>query len=193
MFLTTMKKLLAGLSLLACTSAIAGPLTVQLNGINSFDELRSAANTVLTFNVGANAHVTSLRYDVNLTAYNPSWLSELGLAYTNSAISDGVLTRPGFGNDLFGTGSFTGFVDLIGLNLDFRVGADGILRLEFYETLNDSSVAPDGRWNSGTLVFEIDGYQAPGEVPEPASALLLAGGIAAMGYARRRRAKRAAH
>lgn len=193
MSLTIMKKLFAGLSLLACTSAFAGPLTVELNGIDSVGARLSGLNTVMTFNVGANARVTSLSYAVNLTAYDPSYLSEIGVAYTNSAANDGVLTRPGFDNNSAGTSSFANFVDLVLLGFDLQVGADGILRLEFYETFNDGQVSPDGRWNSGTLVFEIDGYQAPGEVPEPASALLLAGGIAAMGYARRRRAKRAAH
>jgi len=188
-----MKKLLAGFSLLACTSAFAGPLTVELNGIDSVGARLSGLNTVMTFNVGANAHVTSLSYDVNLTAYSPSWLSEMGVAYTNSDSTAGALTRPGFENLISGTSNYARLVDLVLLGLDFQVGADGILRLEFFEDFNDSRVSPDGRWNSGTLVFEIDGYQAPGEVPEPASALLLAGGVAAMGYARRRRAKRAAH
>jgi len=193
MSLAVMKKLLAGLSLLACTSAFAGPLTVELDGINSVGARLSGLNTVMTFNVGANAHVTSFRYDVNLTAYDPSYLSEISVAYTDSSADNGALTRPGVGNGHAGTSSFVGFADLVLLDLDFYVGADGILRLEFFETFNDSQISPDGRWNSGTLVFEIDGYQAPGEVPEPASALLLAGGIAAMGYARRRRAQRAAH
>ena len=54
-------------------------------------------------------------------------------------------------------------------------------------------VSPDGRWNFGTITFEYTPEQVAGEVPEPATALLLGGGAMLMGYAgRRRRARKAA-
>jgi hypothetical protein len=49
------------------------------------------------------------------------------------------------------------------------VGADGILRLEFYDY--DDVAGADGQWNFGTVAFDVQ--QAPSvpgtNVPEPAS------------------------
>jgi len=193
MSVNMIKKLLAGFSLLACTSAIAGPLTVDVNGITSVGEFGDERNTVMLFDVGANATVRSVSYSVNITAFSPSWLSEIGLGFTDLAITDGVLLTPGAGNRAGGTASFSDYIDLAVEDLLFQVGADGILRLEFFDDFDDGSVDPDARWNFGSFTFQIDGYgdtePEPAPVPEPASALLLAGGIAAMGHARRRRTR----
>ncbi|MGI4720532.1 MAG: PEP-CTERM sorting domain-containing protein [Janthinobacterium lividum] len=186
MSLNSLKKLLAGLSLLVCTSAFAGPLTFTFTeGIDSIGELGDPNNTVLTFDVGANSRITSVYYAVNVTAYSPSWLDELGLAFTNSKVTEGVLLRPGVGDSFSGTSRYRDTVDLMLEGLDFTVGVDGILRLEFYEDWDDARVYPDGRWNFGTFTFGIDPFEEPADVPEPASALLVAAGLAAIGYRRR--------
>ena len=187
MLLSSLKKAFVGLSLLACSSVFATPLTVDVSGILSNGALGDAENTVLTFNVGANAKITSVDFDFNITAYDPSWLSEIGLDFTDSAGTQGVTFFPGIGIMAPGTESFADYADLTELGLDFQVGADGLLRLEFYEDFDDL-VGADGIWNFGTITF---GVENAAEVPEPASALLLAGGAAMMGFAgRRRRAKR---
>jgi hypothetical protein len=155
-------------------------------------------NTVLTYNVGANSVITGISYNVNLTAFSPSWLAELALLFTGSdEFGEGVYFTPGFDDLNSGTGSYSDSADLVALGLSFAVGADGILRLEFAEDYDDFAGA-DGQWNFGTLTFEIDGYVppgdpgTPGEVPEPASALLMAAGLGMLGYGRRRRATQAA-
>jgi hypothetical protein len=174
MLLSSFKKMFVGLSLLACSSVFAAPLTVDVTGILSNGEMGDADNTVLTFNVGANAKITSIGYDFNLTAYDPSWLSEIGLAFTDSSGLLGVVFNPGVGVMDSGTESYADYADLTALGLDFQVGADGLLRLEFYEDFDDI-VGADGIWNFGTITF---GVENEAEVPEPASALLLAGGAA---------------
>lgn len=189
MSLASFNKLLVSLSFFACTSLFAAPLVVDVTGVQSNGEFGDPNNTVLTFNVGANSTITSLDYVLNLTAYRPSWLSEIGLAFTDSSVSDGVLFNPGLGTDASGTQTYSGSADLSALGLSFQVGSDGILRLEFYEDWDDFT-GPDGQWNFGTITFGVTPVDQPGDpepVPEPASTLLVAGGLALMGYAGRRR------
>lgn len=193
MTLRSLNKLLVGLSLLACTSAFATPFTFNVAGTQSYAGFGNAANTVYEINVGANATITSVSFDVNVTAYTPSWLSELGLGFTNGGVTDGVLLRPGSGFNASGTATFSDVVDLVAQGLSFSVDADGILRLEFFEQFNDASISPDGIWNSGTFTFFTDGVDVPppSDVPEPATGLLMGAGLGLMGYTARRRRQRA--
>ena len=184
MSLASFNKLLVSLSLFACASVFAAPLVVNVAGIQSQGEIGESGNTVLTYDVGANSVITSVAYSFNLTAFSPSWLTEIGLAFTDSDSLDGVAFNPGLGNNSPGTASYAGFGDLVDLGLDFAVGADGILRLEFYEDFDDFA-GVDGVWNFGTITFGIEPVNV--EVPEPASGLLLGAGLAMMGYANRRR------
>jgi hypothetical protein len=178
----TIATLLASLSFIACTSAIAAPLVIDVTGIQSYDDLGNPGNTVLTFNVGANATITSFAYDVTLSTVVPSYLSEIGLQFSNSA-GTGFDFAPGFGDDRAGTASYAASTDL-GTN-SFTVGADGLLRLEFFEFFDDFDGMVDGRWDIGTLTFGIQ--DAPQGVPEPATGLLMGAGLALMGYAAQRR------
>ena len=191
MSLNVLKKAMLSALLLASSSAFAAQITVDINDIDSYGVFRSPENTVLNFNIGANSYITGVSYSLNLTAFSPSWASEMAFAFTNSKVTEGVLINPAFIYDVPGTGTFADTLDLISEDLDFYVGADGILRLEFYEDYNDPRVSPDGRWNFGTITFEYTPEEVAGEVPEPATALLLGGGAMLMGYAGRRRAAKA--
>ena len=172
MALHSLNKLFVGLSFFACTSVFAAPLTFDVSGIQSFGARGQPGNPVYTFDVGANATITSVSYNVNLTAFTPSWLSEVGLSVSDSALVDGIVLTPGFGVDASGTGTYTAFSDLVAQGLSFSVGADGMLRLEFYEGFDDEDLSPDGIWNVGTVTFNFAGDPVdPGaDVPEPASA-----------------------
>jgi hypothetical protein len=183
------KQLLVGVSLLACSSAFATPFTFNVAGARSAGEFGNEGNSVYEINVGANATITSVSYDVNLTAFPPSFFSEMFLAFTNFSSSRGGNLNPGVGVNEAGTETFSGMDDLVADGLSFSVDADGILRLEFYEGFDDPSISPDSVWNFGTITFNADIVDGPptGDVPEPASGFLIGAGLALMGYTARRR------
>lgn len=155
---------------------------VNVAGIASVGAQGAAGNTVLTYNVGANASVTGIGWDVNVSAFSPSWLSELVVGFGSSTTGEVNLTV-GIGDDMAGSAGYTsgGIVDLVGLGLSFNVNADGVLRLEFFEGFDDATVSPDGRWNSGLLTIQV------AAIPEPATYGLMALGLFAVGAAARRR------
>ncbi|MDN4058424.1 PEP-CTERM sorting domain-containing protein [Massilia sp. YIM B02769] len=187
MSLNALKAVLAGLTLLASSSLFAAQITVDIGGVNSYGEIGDPANSIINQFIGENSHLTGISYDINVTAYRPSWLEELGLSITNSKGTAGIFFNPGIGDWFAGTTSYSGSANLVDLGLDFFVGNDGILRLEFFEDFDDFGVNPDGRWNFGTITFEYTPQADPVDVPEPATALLLGGGAMLMGFAGRRR------
>lgn len=189
MKIITFKKLLASLSLLASSSLFAAPVTFDVTGIQSHGLYGDPDNTVVLLDVGANSVVTSIAYDVTLTADSPSWLADMVVGFENSKQTDGVFFTPGIEEWFPGTMSYSGFADLALLGLAFEVGVDGILRLEFFEDWDDL-VGVDGQWDFGTITFGIEtvDVEEPGEVPEPSTTLLIGAGLAMLGYTGRRRA-----
>lgn len=178
----------------ASTSALSGAIksnvptatstvvTFDVSGIFSNEPLGNALNEVFPIAVGANSTVVGVGWDVTLFADSPSWLSEMVVGMGSS--SQGFLNlTPGVGDDFSGTATYSsgGIVDLVGLNLSFQVGPDGVLRLEFFEAFNDFAGDWDGKWESGTLSFAI------AQVPEPSTYGLMALGLLGVGAMVRRR------
>ncbi|MFA5683087.1 MAG: choice-of-anchor D domain-containing protein [Lysobacteraceae bacterium] len=122
---------------------------LPLAGIETNGEYGDPGNTVIEVNIGANNTVLAVSFDVTVQAFSPSWRSESIVDFTDSALTGGVGLTPGFEDDSSGTGQYSsgGLVDLVGLGLDFQVGADGILRFEFYEGFDDATPDPDALWS----------------------------------------------
>lgn len=177
--------LLAGalaLSPIAATTASAATLIVPLAGIASNNLEGSPANVVKTYLLGANAEVTRFTFNISMTAIDPSWLNEMQVTFTNSARTQGVRTSL-YPDQNPGSATFSGSWDLTAMDLNFNLGADGILRIEFCELYNDPG--QDGIYTAGTMVFEYTGV--PSVVPEPATWGLMIAGFGMAGLAMRRR------
>lgn len=158
---------------------VLAPLIVDVTGVPSVGLRAAAGNTVLTFNIGADTTVSSFSWNITLNADSPSFLSEMKLQFTDSAISEGLIFTAAGADARSGTGSYAGTVDLAAQHLDFDVLGDGILRLEFYESFKDAPAGvADGHWTAGTVTFGLTHV-----VPEPASLALF--GIALLLLAKR--------
>jgi len=171
-------------------AAQAETVTFDVTGIESFDSLGTTGNGVYHLDLGAGATITGVAWDVTLTAYSPSWLSELLAELGNTGVEvadpayDWYRLRPGFGNNVSGTASYSGSVDLTGED-QFSLLDDGLLRIEFAEWFDDFSGAPDGIWDSGTLTVTYT--PTTGGVPEPATWAMMIAGFGLVGSAMRRR------
>lgn len=146
-------------------------LQVDTTGILNNDERGAASNVVLDFYVGSGASITSLAWNVNVTSYPGSYLSEMKVTFSDT-LGNGITFTPGNGDDFDGTMNYAGFQDFGELGQIFNVGADGILRLEFHDGFKDLAFdEPEGVWNSGTLTFGI------AQVPEPPVYAMVLGGL----------------
>lgn len=131
--------------------------------------------SALGFAAGTQLTVTGIGWDVAITAFAPSWLSEMAVSF------DGIVSlRPGAGFDVSGSSLFSsgGIIKLADVSLPDIVLPSGMLTLSFYETFEDGSVNPDGIWDGGSITIQV-----AEKVPAPGAVALL--GIA--GFAARRR------
>lgn len=159
----------------------ATSVVLNLANVPNVDERDATSNIVYDLFVGAGARIFSLQWELTLTSYPGSYLSEMQLTFSDTQ-GNGVTFTPGGGDEFDGTSNYAGFQDLRPAAQDFALGADGILRLEFHDAYKDLGFdEPEGIWNSGTLRFGVS------VVPEPASFALALGGLIAVGAVVNRR------
>lgn len=181
------------LAVSAFASADTFTYSFDVSGLQTNGTFGDASNYWTTFDIGAafagysNFVVTGVGYDVNLTANDPSWLSEIRFTLTNVGLTAGIFSSPGFADANPGTASYVsdGIEDLVADGLDFALDADNLLRLEMAEAFNDPEVSIDGVVNSGTYTIQFEAQP----VPEPAT--LAALGVGAAALLRRRKNKKA--
>ncbi len=163
--------------------------SVSVAGLESFDGLSAAGNTVLLIDIGAmlgnagsSVTMTSIGWDVTGTAEGASWQSEMRFYFDDNIAPDltGLFLRPLSTNGP-GTGSATsgGQIDLTDNAIPNIVLPNGILRIELFESFDDAAGVRDGIWDSGSLMIGV------AEVPAPGAAALL--GLAGLTGLRRRR------
>ncbi|HJU41068.1 MAG TPA: hypothetical protein VJ724_15975 [Tahibacter sp.] len=121
-------------------------------GRTSNGEFRSgdANNSVVELNIGAGNSLQGVAVDASVTANDPSWLFEARITFSSSdpkdpnAITYTASETEEPGTEETSTGGVVMFAD-IPLD-DIPVGKDGILRIEWHEDFDDTSVDPDANW-----------------------------------------------
>lgn len=178
----------------AASAAGAAGIVVPFNvaGIQSFDALGDSSNTVVLFDAaaalglpsGTSVTMNGIGWDVavfadpNVGPFGGSWISEIRVAFRDSANLNGFNLTPAAGN-VPGPGSgASAVIKLDTVPLPEIILADGILRLEFFDSFDDAADVADGAWVSGVLNLQF--------VPAPGAAALA--GMGGLLVARRRRA-----
>lgn len=161
------------------TSAHAGEvveLIVDVDGWQATSLFGDAGNTSTTFDIGADAHVIGIDWDITLQTFGESLANEalFWFGSTSSPQSLGGLLVT-IAAPLAAPAEFTGSADLVDLGLDFTVDADGVLSVEAAELLTTAPGVESG-WE-GTLTISY--------VPVPAPAGLAVLGVLAIGRRRR--------
>ncbi|GJI94200.1 hypothetical protein RugamoR57_09180 [Duganella caerulea] len=154
---------------------------VNVAGIQSYDVAGTPGNTVIDLNLGALAQVTSVSWNFDITAHDPSWLSDMQVSFMPS-VGDGVVFTAS-GTNGAGSEHQQGSANLTDLGLSFKVAADGKLHLEFSESFKDLGPGQaDSQWDSGSFTI---GYVSA--VPEPSTYAMMMLGLLAVGAVARRR------
>jgi len=175
---------LAFIVLLASGGVVKADFMLNVSGMNTVGELGDARNSVRLLNLSPNAVVNQISWTaVSFRSSDPSWLSEVSFALSNSDQSQSWTFRM---TDLQESGTYTGsgtqldFVDSTGG--PFTLLSDGILRLETYETFADAGLTPNATITAGTLTITA--------VPEPSSMILIVSIIGCFGVRSRFKANR---
>lgn len=148
-------------------------------------------NTVMFLNIGVDRFITGVGWDVTLTAFAPSWRSEITVLVTDSTGTGGFYFRPGsadptpggptrYISDFAGNGADDG-PEVAKLyqfaTAEIRTLSDGVIRLEFFETYEGGIDFENGLWNSGRIMLQ--------ELRIPAPGVLALAGVGLLGCKRR--------
>ncbi len=135
---------------------------LSMAGITSVDALDDADNIVIDLNIGAGNALTGLSWDVGLATVGASWLSEPVILFSDSTGStdpEGIFLTVGIGDDAPGDSEYSsgGVISFSSIPLpDITVGADGILRLQFFEDFDDGP-GVDANWRDAVVPAVIAG------------------------------------
>lgn len=161
------------------TSAHAGDvveLIVDVDNWESASLFGDAGNTSATFDIGADAHVVGVAWDITLQTFGESLANEALFWFGSTSAPQKLGGRlVNIAAPMAAPVEFIGSADLVTLGIDFQVDADGILSIEAAELLA-TEPGVESRWD-GTLTISY--------IPVPAPAGLAVLGLLAIGRRRR--------
>lgn len=164
---------LAGLTISGITTqSHALTFTLDVSGMASWDFQGDPDNEILELFIGANAPISYISWNLNITTVGASWADEL----TIGIFGNSTIINPASGDAFSVTNmNYQGTIDAAHIIL----GADGILDFEFYEIgFDDNANAIDAFFEAGsTITVTI--------IPTPSSLAML--GLAGLFTTRRRR------
>ncbi|MDH3588050.1 MAG: PEP-CTERM sorting domain-containing protein [Gammaproteobacteria bacterium] len=180
--------IVAGLVLAFTTSiASAAVIDVDISGVASWDGEGSPLNTVLLLDLGGGGPVTidGIGWDLTITSVGASWLSEAVIGFGGTANPNEVNLSAGAGDSFPGVGTYSsgGIVDFASIPLPNIELADGILRLEFFESFDDVTGDIDAFYE-GLLSISGTGFATP--TAEPGILMLFGLGLIGVVVARRK-------
>ncbi len=153
-------------------------ICIELQGLESWDANGDSNNIVIEEFLGQGTVIVGASWeDVELTTNGNSFLNEATIGFNNE-----VALRVGAADNFGGTGTYTsdGIFDFMENNIDYTLGNDGMLSMEFFETQDDDADAVDAFYSAGKLYI----YYIP--IPAPGSLAIL--GVGGLVMTRRRRA-----
>ena len=128
---------------------------IDIAGVESWDLAGDSSNTVLTVDLGGGSPITlnGIGWDVTLTTFGGSWLSEATAGFGPSGGIE-VSVSPGAGDNFAGTASYSsgGVLDLTDNGIPNSGLPDGMLRIEFYESFDDAADAVDATWDADSTL-----------------------------------------
>ncbi len=133
------------------------------SNVQSWDGMDDADNIVFELDIGVGNAMTGASWDVGIATVGGSWLSEAKVLFsdsTGSADPNWISLTPGSADGAPGDTEYSsgGVIDFGAVPLpDIAVGADGILRLEFFEGLDDNADGVDADWRDAAAPFLVDG------------------------------------
>lgn len=125
---------------------------LDVTGIQSWDGIDDADNIVMDLDIGAGNELEGASWDVNIATVGASWLSEASVQFSDSngsADPNAINLAPGAADGAPGAMDYSsgGIVLFSSVPLpNIVAGADGILRLQFFEGFDDVADAVDADW-----------------------------------------------
>ena len=116
-------------------------------------------NVTQVINLGPNAVITGIGGSGTLTAFSPSWQSEVAVLFRGAVPAETIRFRGFVPTDAPGTSPFSFAPVDLSTNVpplpNITLGPSGNLTVEFCETFDDtpgSATVADGQFNTGTLL-----------------------------------------
>jgi hypothetical protein len=151
-----------------------GVLVVPLGGNQSVDPFGDPDNVVLAFNIGPNSTVTGVGWtNALLESASATFGSQAMITLSDSAvfqqiditIFDGLNFTGLFGPEsqtIIKVGPDPGQSGPEIFGGEFMVGGDGMLRLEFWESVDNAPNSMDAIWVAGSLLVQYQTIPGPG-------------------------------